>query len=795
MRGGDGGAGVISFRREAHTPKGGPDGGDGGNGGDVILRSDRNVASLLAFRDHPHRRATSGAHGGGKKRKGATGSDLVVTVPEGTVVKTHEGERVADLISHGDTYLAARGGQGGRGNARFLSNSRRAPSFAEQGEYGEERWLRLELKLMADAALVGFPNAGKSTLISTVSAAKPKIADYPFTTLEPHLGVVRFRDHEFVARRHPRADRGRGRGSRPRPPVPPPHRAGACPRAAARPRQRRGHHTRRAAGGAAGRARPLRAAAARAAAPRRRHEGRRRARCRTRAPVSPRPPTTGSTSCSGGWARSSTRPAAPSPSRSRSSCCRPVEEGFSVRRDDDGAWRVAGRAAERVVAMADLTNLEALAYVHDRFRKHGRRAGAGAGGGTRGRHRPHRHDRTGVPGGDPVIAVVKVGTSSITRRVGRARRRRPPEAVPRDRGGPHRRPRGGARVLGRHRRRAARARHAASDRPTSACSRPSPPSGSPASWSASARSSASTASSPARCCSPRTTSPTAPSTCTRARRSGGCSTCTWCPSSTRTTPSPTTRSATATTTASPRSSPTWCGPTCSMLLTDTDGLFTADPRVDAEASLIEEIAEVDAALEAVAGGAGTDRGSGGMVEQAGGGEDRRLVRGAGGDRGGRRRPASCWRRSKASPSARWSTPGRSGCRAASSGSRSPRDRPAASWSTPGPGPRSSSTAARSCPPACGRSRAASRPTRRWRSSGRTAARSRRASSGTRHRCCGKWRVAARPSCRRDRRARSSTATTSWCFARRGSGSLAVGEPPPRPVPLREPVVSVTLRLR
>src|SRR5262245_10429198 len=198
VRGGDGGAGAVSFRREAHVPKGGPDGGDGGSGGDVVFVADRNVASLLAFRDHPHRRAASGKHGSGGRRHGAEGVDLVVRVPEGTVVRDRDGELVADLVHAGDRYVAARGGRGGRGNARFLSNSRRAPGFAEQGEYGEERWLRLEVKLLADAALVGLPNTGKSTLISAVSAAKPKIADYPFTTLEPHLGVVRFRDHEFV---------------------------------------------------------------------------------------------------------------------------------------------------------------------------------------------------------------------------------------------------------------------------------------------------------------------------------------------------------------------------------------------------------------------------------------------------------------------------------------------------------------------------------------------------------------------------------------------------------------------
>jgi GTPase len=400
LRAGDGGAGCVSFRREAHVPKGGPDGGDGGDGGTVWLEADRNVASLLGFRDHPHRIAESGTHGQGAKRHGRRGQDLVVKVPEGTVVLDHEtGEVLVDLANHGDRWLGMAGGQGGRGNARFLSNRRRAPAFAEQGEHREDQWFRLELKLMADVALVGFPSAGKSTLISVVSRAKPKIADYPFTTLEPNLGVVRFNDGrrgrddgeitEFVMADLPGLIEGASEG----------HGLG----------DRFLRHIER--------ARVLvyllDLASVDGATPVRQLEVLRHELGSYRPDLLERPSiVVGSkadvltpedwgadasvelaiSSATGaglqpllwrlGQLVSEAREA--EPQRDGFVVHRPEPAGVRITRDDDGAWRVLGREAERAVALSDLTDIGALDYAQNRLSKIGvdralRRAGVREG--------------------------------------------------------------------------------------------------------------------------------------------------------------------------------------------------------------------------------------------------------------------------------------------------------------------------------------------------------------------------------------------------------------------------------
>jgi GTP-binding protein len=387
VKAGDGGAGSVSFRREAHVAKGGPDGGDGGHGGSVWLVADRNVASLYGFRDHPHRRAISGTHGMGKGRHGKGGADLEVGVPEGTMVRDAAGEVIADLVSEGDRWQAARGGQGGRGNARFLSNRRRAPSFAEQGEVGEERWLDLELKLMADVALVGFPNAGKSTLISRISAAKPKIADYPFTTLEPHLGVVRFEEHEFVVADIPGliegASEGRGLGhrflrhiERARALVVLLDLAAADGRDPADQERVLLDELRRYHPDLAARPRLVIGSKADAAPTELSWDGERLSALTGEGLR----PLLGRMATLVGEAR------AELPRPTRYVVHRPEAAGVAVERSPDGGWLVLGRAAQRAVALSDLTNAEALAYAQGRLRGLGvdrALARAGARGGDR----------------------------------------------------------------------------------------------------------------------------------------------------------------------------------------------------------------------------------------------------------------------------------------------------------------------------------------------------------------------------------------------------------------------------
>lgn len=215
-RAGDGGHGCASIHREKFKPLGGPDGGNGGRGGDVILRAESDVASLLDVSHRPHRNAPNGGVGKGGNKHGADGDDVIIAVPPGTVVSTERGEVLADLVEPGQTFLAARGGRGGLGNAALASRRRKAPGFALLGEPGDEANLVLELKTLADIGLIGFPSAGKSSLVSVLSAARPKIADYPFTTLVPNLGVVQAGGNTFtvadVPGLIPGASEGRGLG-------------------------------------------------------------------------------------------------------------------------------------------------------------------------------------------------------------------------------------------------------------------------------------------------------------------------------------------------------------------------------------------------------------------------------------------------------------------------------------------------------------------------------------------------------------------------------------------------------
>lgn len=199
VRSGDGGDGMIGFRREKHVPRGGPDGGDGGRGGDIIFVVNPNANSLIRYHRNTHYRAGDGGHGGKAKRTGANGESILLEVPPGTLIREAEtGDLLADLTLAGQEVILFQGGRGGRGNARFASSTNQAPRLAERGEPGEQAWLMLELKLIADVGIVGVPNAGKSTLLSVVSAARPKIAAYPFTTLQPNLGVVELDEFETM---------------------------------------------------------------------------------------------------------------------------------------------------------------------------------------------------------------------------------------------------------------------------------------------------------------------------------------------------------------------------------------------------------------------------------------------------------------------------------------------------------------------------------------------------------------------------------------------------------------------
>ena len=387
--GGAGGNGVVSFRREAHVPKGGPDGGDGGRGGDVALVVDPSLRDLAAFRRGSHFKAPRGGHGQGANKHGATPARLDVRVPPGTVVLDPERGDRWDLAEAGQHAVVARGGCGGRGNRHFATATRQAPRFAEQGLPGEERWLTLELKLLADAGLVGLPNAGKSSLLAALTRARPKVADYPFTTIEPVLGTLERDDRQLVLADIPGliegASAGAGLGHEFLAHVErcrllvhvldldPARRVGP----GRKPRDRRGRAARarpRARGAAAhplpdqGGPGPARAGAGRRA---------RVARARAALPVLV---TSAATGAGVGELRDAIFEHVPEPEPEPAGGEQPAThrvyrpgagDSFSVERLGPGAFRVDGGRIDRLIARHDIGNAEAMRYVEERLRSLG----------------------------------------------------------------------------------------------------------------------------------------------------------------------------------------------------------------------------------------------------------------------------------------------------------------------------------------------------------------------------------------------------------------------------------------
>ena len=391
VQAGRGGNGSASFRREAHVPRGGPDGGDGGHGGDVAIECDASLRDLQAFRRRTHYRAPRGGDGGGSLRHGATGETLVIRVPPGTQVRGEDGVE-HDLVRPGQRALAARGGAGGRGNKHFATPTRQSPHFAERGLPGEQRWLDLALKLLADVGLVGLPNAGKSTLLSRLTRAAPKIADYPFTTLEPVLGTLEGAERQLVIADIPGLIEGASGGAglgheflahveRTRLLV---HVLELAPLDGSDPvvnhatieRELERHDRRLAALPrvlALSKADLVEAAAARAAA----------AAWRRR--LGPPTPVILTSSATGEGLEELSRallravPLEPPPAHAGEDAqlaehriFRPAaDRGFRVERDDDGVYHVIGKGIERLLARHDLDNDEALAHIESRLRRIG----------------------------------------------------------------------------------------------------------------------------------------------------------------------------------------------------------------------------------------------------------------------------------------------------------------------------------------------------------------------------------------------------------------------------------------